>query len=235
MEMISQVHIPLPRHSFVALGLPRKAQCPCSGKEVLRRYRRPTHTHSRSRVCETATSGQGSCPRRSLPDRRNGSCTTFRWHASCSMQCPGTVTPPSQLCNKASRHSGTKPNNNQTNLTIRYVEFVRATVSWQALGPLHIQFKPWTAYQCQRIKCPTNTSPKAKKIEDFHVCQFSCCVVERKTEFVFLNQRLTTIMLQMTHLDRIRGTRAAGRAGELVSKPTHDMNAMRKAGRTAAP
>ena len=29
-HMTDQVMIPLPRHSFVALGLPRQAQCPCS-------------------------------------------------------------------------------------------------------------------------------------------------------------------------------------------------------------
>ncbi len=53
----------------------------------------------------TATSGYGSCPRRSLLDQRNGSCT-FKRHASYTLQSPGTVTPASQLCDKASRHCG---------------------------------------------------------------------------------------------------------------------------------
>ena len=128
MEMISQVHmtdqvmLPLPKHSFVALGLPRKAQCPCSGKKFYvftegpRTQPQPgmRNSHKWVRVLPTKIIAR-------LQERQlHGVQMTCQLHNAVSRHCHPSI---SQLCDKASRHCGTKPNNNRTNVTIpRYVE-----------------------------------------------------------------------------------------------------------------
>ena len=133
MDMISQVHmtdqvmLPLPRHSFVALGLPRKAQCPCSGKRRFTSLQTAhVHTQPQPGMKNTTCQLHHTVARHShkwvrvLPTKIIAKPQEWQLHAQMTchtMQCPGTVTPASQLCNKASSHCGTKPNNNQTNVT----------------------------------------------------------------------------------------------------------------------
>ena len=169
MEMISQVHmtdqvtLPLPKHSFVALGLPRKAQCPCSGKKFYvftegpRTQPQPgmRNSHKWVRVLPTKIIAR--------PQERqlHGVQMTCQLH-KCSVQALSPFYKPAmQQSIQALRHKTKQQPNKCYNSTL--CGNVRATVSWQAVGPLHIQFKPWTAYQCQRIKCPTNTFTKGQK------------------------------------------------------------------------
>ena len=173
MEMISQVHmtdqvmLPLPKHSFVALGLPRKAQCPCSGKKFYvftegpRTQPQPGMRNSHKWVRVLPTKIIARLQERQFARRSDDMPAT-----QCSVQAlPPFYKPAMRQSIQALRHKTKQQPNKCYNSTL--CGNVRATVSWQAVGPLHIQFKPWTAYQCQRIKCPTNTSPKAKKKEAF--------------------------------------------------------------------